>query len=94
MRRLAITGVVALVGGLSLAGCGAGSQSYGIGLSVGQSLAASSQGFSAPGRVIVDKCERQWQVSGSEIDNQRQWVQGCVHGFIQVEAEVTSTSHA
>jgi hypothetical protein len=93
VRRLGIASVVALFGGLALAGCGANSQSYGIGYSVGQSLAASVQGFSAPGHVIAVKCERQWQVSGSEVDSQRQWVNGCVHGFLQVEAEVTSTSH-
>jgi len=93
VRRMALAGTVALVGGLGLAGCSGSSQSYGDGYSVGQSLAASAQGFSAPAHVIAARCERQWRVSGSDIDNQRQWVSGCRQGFLQVEAEVTSTSH-
>lgn len=92
MRRLGIASVAAVLGGLALAGCSSNSQSYGVGYSVGQSLAASAQGFSAPAHVIAAKCERQWQISGSDVDNQRQWVNGCVHGFIAVEAEVTSTA--
>jgi hypothetical protein len=93
VRRVLIAGVAVMFGSLGLAGCGSSSLSYGIGYSVGQSLAAGASGFTASHATIVAACERQWRVSGSNIDSHRQWVNGCVRGFIQVEAEVTNTTN-
>jgi hypothetical protein len=93
VRRAVVVGVIVVLGSLGLAGCGSGSISYGVGYSVGQSLAAGDAGFSAPHAQIVATCERQWKVNGSEIDSRSQWLSGCEHGFFQVEAEVTNTAH-
>jgi hypothetical protein len=93
VRRAVVAGAIAVLGSLGLAGCGSGSISYGVGYSVGQSLAAGDAGFSAPHAQVVVKCERQWRLSGSAIDSRSSWINGCIRGFDQVEAEVTSTAH-
>lgn len=92
MRRTVVAGAVGLIGALGLAGCGSNSESFGVGYSIGQSLAAAHPGLSASHRTIVAACERQWRISGSNIDSQRQWVNGCIRGFLRVEAEVSNTA--
>jgi hypothetical protein len=92
VRRAVVAGAFVVLGSLGLAGCGSGSLSYGVGYSVGQSIAAGDAGFLAPRAQIVAKCDRQWRLSGSAADSRSAWINGCVRGFQQVEAEVTNTA--
>jgi hypothetical protein len=95
VRKVLFATALVALGSLGLAGCSVGSaSSYGVGYSVGQSLAANVTGYALPHASVVAKCDRQWQLSGSTVDNRLAWVRGCVEGFAQVEAEVSNTSHA
>lgn len=90
MRRLVVAIVVGIVGSLALAGCGSSSLSYNDGYAVGQTLAANYSGETSPHAFVVSICARQFKLSASAADQKPAWVNGCVHGFAQVQAEVTS----
>jgi hypothetical protein len=92
VRRVIVAIAVVALGSLGLAGCESSSLSYGDGYSVGQSLAANDAGYTTPHAAIVAACDHEWRVSASAVDSQREWIDGCIHGFVTVQSEVT-TSH-
>lgn len=93
MRKVIATTALVAIGSLGLAGCDSGTASFGDGYSVGQSLAANVTGYALPHAGVVARCDRQWQLSGAAVDNRLDWVRGCVQGFVEIEAEVSNTTH-